>query len=149
MLTCTSPRKVMLVAHHLASQVLPPYSGKFSRHDFTLAQLFACLCAKELLKRSYRGAEAVLRDAEHWCRAIGMRKVPDHNTLCRAAAVLMGRGNADKVLDAGARCGGGGNAEKVPGAGAGGGGVDRARGLSLKPLAGDSSLFELRHVSRH
>jgi Transposase DDE domain len=95
--------------------------------------LFACLTAKELLKRSYRGAEAVLRDAEHWCRAIGMSKVPDHNTLCRAAAVLMGRCNADKVLDAVARWAA----------------VHRALGLSLKPLAGDSSLFELRHVSRH
>ena len=53
----------MLVAHHLASQVLPRYSGKFSRHDFTLAQLFACLCAKQVLSRSYRQAEATLKEA--------------------------------------------------------------------------------------
>src|SRR5205809_3657894 len=103
MLTCKSPRKVMLVAHHLASAVLPRYASKFSRHDFTLAQLFACLCAKELLKRSYREAESLLRDAEHWCRAIGMSKAPDHNTLCRAAAVLLGRCNIGKLLDAVAR----------------------------------------------
>src|SRR4029453_12407993 len=133
MLTCTSPRKVMLVAHHLASQVLPPYSGKFSRHDFTLAQLFACLCAKELLKRSYRQAEATLRDAEHWCHAIGMRKVPDHNTLCRAAALLLQRCRVNKLLDAMARWAA----------------MNRALGLSLKPLAGDSSLFEHHHVSAH
>jgi hypothetical protein len=76
MLTCKSPRKVMQVAHYLACQSLPSYSCKFSRHDFTLPQLFACLCVKELLKRSYRQAEAVLKDAEHWCHDIGMRKAP-------------------------------------------------------------------------
>ncbi|HTL29383.1 MAG TPA: transposase [Tepidisphaeraceae bacterium] len=133
MLTCKSPRKVMLVAHHLASQALPSYSCKFSRHDFTLSQLFACLCCKTLLKRSYREIEAVLRDSEHWCHAIGMKKVPDHNTLCRAAAILLKKCNTNKVLDAMARWAA----------------VHRALGLSIKPLAGDSSLFELHHVSRH
>ena len=76
----------MLVAHHLAGGTLPSYTCKFSRHDFTLPQLFACLVVKEHQRRSYRGAEALLLDAEHWCRAIGMSKVPDHNTLCNAAA---------------------------------------------------------------
>jgi len=64
MLTCKSPRKVMVVAHHLAKGVLPDYACKNSRKDFTLPQLFACLAVKELLKRSYREAEAVLRDAD-------------------------------------------------------------------------------------
>src|SRR5829696_3080048 len=99
MLTCKSPRKVMLVAHHLACQVLPRYACKYSRHDFTLPQLFACLCCKELLGRTYRGAEAVLRDADHWCRAIGMRKVPDHNTLCNATARLLKCRNVGSLLD--------------------------------------------------
>jgi hypothetical protein len=133
MLTCKSPRKVMLVAHHLASQALPDYTCKFSRHDFTLPQLFACLCCKALLKRSYREAEAVLRDSEHWCHAIGMRKVPDHNTLCRAAAVLLKTCRVNSLLDAVARWAA----------------LHRALGLSVKPLAGDSSLFERHHVSRH
>jgi len=53
----------MRVAYFLASQSLPTYSHKFSRHDFTLPQLFVCLVVKEQLKRSYRGAEAVLRDS--------------------------------------------------------------------------------------
>jgi len=123
----------MLVAHQLASQALPLYSCRFSRHDFTLPQLYACLCCKALLKRSYREVEAVLRDSEHWCRAIGMSKVPDHNTLCRAAAFLLKMCNVSKVLDAMAQWAA----------------VHRALGLSIKPLAGDSSLFELHHVSRH
>src|SRR5213592_2921998 len=103
MLTCKSPRKVMLVTHHLACQALPKYSSKFSRHDFTLPQLLACLAVKEHQGRSYRGAEALLRDAEHWCRAIGMSKVPDHNTLCRAASFLLNKCNVGKLLDAVAR----------------------------------------------
>jgi hypothetical protein len=123
----------MLVAHHLACQSLPDYTSKFSRHDFTLPQLLACLCAKELLKRSYRDAEALLRDSEHWCRAIGMNKVPDHNTLCRAAAVLLSRCRVNRLLDAVSRW------------------ADLARllGLSTKPLACDSSAYEPRHVSRY
>src|SRR5437867_2059176 len=133
MLTCKSPRKVMLVAHHLACAALPRYSGKFSRHDFTLPQLFACLVVKEVLGRSYRGAEAVLADTPHWCHAIGMSKVPDHNTLCRAAALLLGRCKVGRLLDA------------VAGWAA----VHRVLGLSVKPLGGDSTYFETRHVSRH
>jgi hypothetical protein len=78
----------MRVAFELARGVLPRYGSKFSRHDFTLAQLFACLVVKEHQRKSYREAELLLRDARHWCRDIGMRKVPDHNTLCRAFHTL-------------------------------------------------------------
>jgi Transposase DDE domain len=99
MLTCKSPRKVMRVAHQLACQTLPAYTSKFSRKDFTLPQLFACLVLREHQKKSYRGVEALLRDARHWCRAIGMRKVPDHNTLCRAFHALNFGRCAGRLLD--------------------------------------------------
>jgi hypothetical protein len=89
----------MWVAFYLAKQTLPKYSSKFSRRDFTLPQLFACLVVREHQKQTYRGVEALLRDAEHWCRDIGMKKVPDHNTLCRAFHALnLGR-RASKLLD--------------------------------------------------
>jgi hypothetical protein len=133
MLTCKSPRKVMLVAHHLACQCLPPYSSKFSRHDFTLRQLFACLVVREHQRQSYRGCEALLRDAEHWCRAIGMRRVPDHNTLCRAFGVLVTGRLMDKAPDVLARW------FSLAG-------VLR---LSRKPLSLDSTYFEPHHLSRH
>ena len=123
----------MLVAHRLACRVLPSYTSKFSRHDFTLPQLFACLCVKEMLKRSYREIEAVLWDSPEWCRAIGMTKPPDHNTLCRAAAMLLRRCRVGRLLDAAVRWAA--NA--------------RLLGLGRKPLAGDSSYFEPRHVSRY
>src|SRR5216110_1826674 len=99
MLTCKSPRKVMHAAFVLASQMLPRHSSRFSRQDFTLPQLFACLVVKEHQRKSFREAEMLLRDSPQWCRDIGMKKVPDHNTLCRAFHALhLGR-RASKLLD--------------------------------------------------
>ena len=99
MLTCKSPWKVMRAAFCLARYSLPDHTSKFSRKDFTLPQLFACLVLREHQKQSYRGVEAMLRDASHWCRGIGMKKVPDHNTLCRAFHALnLGRRQC-KLLD--------------------------------------------------
>src|SRR3954452_25349842 len=103
MLTCKSPRKVMRAAHALGCRCLRKRSSKFSRHDFTLPQLFACLVVREHQKKSDRGVEVLLRDAEHWGHAIGMRKVPDHNTLCRAFAVRITGRRANKMLDVLAR----------------------------------------------
>jgi IS5 family transposase len=130
MLTCKSPRKVMHAAFFLARDALPKYSSKFSRHDFTLPQLFACLIVKEHQRKSYRQAEALLRDSRPWCRDIGMKKFPDHNTLCRAF----------HALNLGRRCG------KL---------LDRltqwfaiARQLGSM-VAIDSSVYDTHHRSRH
>ena len=89
----------MRAAYLLAALYLPNYSDKFSRHDFTLPQLFACLVVKDLLKRSYRGAEAVLRDSQPWLDDIGMDHAPDHNTLCRAAKFLLKELKVNSLLD--------------------------------------------------
>lgn len=124
----------MRAAYHLACQSLPDYTSKFSRKDcFTLPQLFACLAVKELLKRSYRGAEALLRDCPEWLADIGLPHAPDHNTLQRAAAYLLRACRANRLLDTVARWAG----------------EARMLGLSLKPLAVDSTCFESHHVSRH
>jgi hypothetical protein len=64
MITTKSPRKVIRAAHRLATACLPQYSDRFSRHDFTLPQLFACLVIREHQKKSYRGVEAPLSVAE-------------------------------------------------------------------------------------
>ena len=89
----------MRVAFKLASDCLPKYRSKFSRKDFTLPQLFACLVLREHQKQTYRGTEALLRDSKRWCREIGMKKAPDHNTLWRAFGALnLGR-RCRKLLD--------------------------------------------------
>jgi hypothetical protein len=133
MLTSQSPREVMRMAHHLASRALPLYSCEFSRHDFTLPQLFACLVVKDQMKCSYRGVEILLHDGEHWCQDIGMSKVPDHNTLWRAANYLLRKCRVERMLDAMADWAA----------------ANRMLGLSVKPLALDSTYYESRHVSRH
>src|SRR2546428_7122335 len=99
MLTSKSPRKVMLLAWQLGKQVLPDHTSKFSRKDYTLPQLFACLVLREHQRKSYRGVEALLRDSRHWCKQIGMRRVPDHNTLCRAFHALLSDSRTARMMD--------------------------------------------------
>src|ERR1700677_5141050 len=96
--TCKSPRKMLAAAHALAQASLKRRS-KFSRKDFTDAQLFACLVLREHQKKSYRGLVALLEDVPEWCRDIGLTKVPDHNTLCRAFHRLIKPGVIETMLD--------------------------------------------------
>lgn len=79
----------MRVAYEAALKCLPERTHKFSRKDFTLPQLFACLVLREHQKKSYRGLEALLVDSPLWLSDIGLSRAPDHNTLCRAFAVIM------------------------------------------------------------
>jgi hypothetical protein len=123
----------MRAAHHLATQCLPDYRDLYSRHDFTLPQLFACLVIREHQKKSYRGVEALLRDCPDWLADIGMARAPDHNTLWRAFLYLVKPGLINTMLDLQAQLA---NERKL------------IKGR-LKPVALDSSMFESRHVSRH
>lgn len=119
----------MKLAHELASACLPGFSSKFSRHDFTLAQLFACLVVREHLRLSYRRTEAMLRDTD-WCARLGMERVPDHATLCRAFdQIVMPRvmGDAiDLIVDA----------------------MKRANATG-DTLAIDSTMYDTHHFTRH
>src|SRR5687768_212212 len=133
MQTSQSPRTVMRVAYHLARRLLPQHSCKFSRHDFTLAQLFACLVVREFFDLSYRRAEALLADSPAWLAEIGLAKPPDHNTLWRAFDALLKQHRCQRMLDLLAQL------------------FARARLLTLRrrPLAIDSTCFEQRHRSMH
>ena len=97
--TCKSPRKVLNAAYALATACVKEHQSKFSRKDFTGPQLFACLVLREHQKKSYRGLVALLEDCPHWCADIGLKKVPDHNTLCRAHRQLVKPGVVEKMLD--------------------------------------------------
>lgn len=123
----------MRAAYALALDALPAHACKFSRKDFTLPQLFACLAVREHQRKSYRGAEALLADSPDWLADCGMTRAPDHNTLCRAFGVIVTLRRANAMLDV--------TAARFAAAGL----LDWAR----KPLAGDSTHFESRHVSRH
>jgi nitrite reductase/ring-hydroxylating ferredoxin subunit len=97
--TCKSPRKVLNAAYALATACVKEHQSKYSRKDFTGPQLFACLVLREHQKKSYRGVVALLEDCPHWCADIGLKKVPDHNTLCRAHKILVKPGVGEKMLD--------------------------------------------------
>lgn len=90
---------VLNAAYGLAVAILKEHRSKFSRKDFTSPQLFACLVLREHQKKSYRGLVALLKDCPHWCADIGLKKVPDHNTLCRAHKELVKPGVVERMMD--------------------------------------------------
>jgi len=135
MVTCKSPRAVIRAAHDLGAQLFDEHAHRFSRKDFTLPQLFACLVLREHQKKSYRGTEALLRDCSDLRDAVGLSRAPDHNTLCRAFTHLVKPAKMNRALDltvAQAK------AQELQ--------ID---GDSIKPAVLDSTCFESRHVSRH
>src|SRR5580700_5412597 len=89
----------MLVAAHAMAEAFLQRRSKFSRKDFTDAQLFACLVLREHQNKSYRGLVALLEDSPQWCSDIGLKKVPDHNTLCRAFHRLVKNNVIERMLD--------------------------------------------------
>lgn len=125
----------MRVAHDLARRLLPEHSCKFSRHDFTLAQLFACLVVREFFGLSFRRAEALLADSPAWLADIGLAKAPDHNTLWRAFDALLVARRCRRMLDLLAEL------------------FAKAKLLTSprrrKPLAIDSTCYEQHHRSMH
>ncbi len=99
MITCKSPVAIMRAAHALGQQLFDEQSHKFSRKDFTLAQLFACLALREHQKKSYRGVEALLIDCSDLRDAVGLAGAPDHNTIWRAFEHLVKPGKVNRAMD--------------------------------------------------
>jgi hypothetical protein len=84
-----SPRSVAREGLGLARETLPAYSSKYSRKDYTQHQLFAILALKTFLKTDYRGVVAFLDDFAELRADLGLKKVPDHSTLCYAEQRLL------------------------------------------------------------
>lgn len=131
--TCRSTLELMRRAYELGRRVWPGFAGRFSRRDFTRAQLFACLAVREALRLSYRRAEAFLADVPGWLAEVGLARAPDHNTLWRAFGSLLKPRRVGRALD-------------LMAADAAG---ELRAGLRAKPLAIDSTCYEPRHRSRH
>jgi hypothetical protein len=71
---------------------LPPYSSRFSRRDFTQAQLFALLVLKQFLRTDYRGVVTLVAEWTELREALGLRrKVPHYSTLCYAERRVLGK----------------------------------------------------------
>ena len=84
-----SPLALARTALATAKIALLPYSSRFSRHDYTQHQHFALLSLREFLKVDYRGLEQILREWAELRDTLGLKKVPDHSTLQKAATRLL------------------------------------------------------------
>src|SRR5260221_2654627 len=71
------------VALEVATQVLPPYRTRFSKHQFTQPQLLAVLCLMRYEDWTFREAETRLREHQELRAALKLREVPDYTTLYR------------------------------------------------------------------
>src|SRR5260370_28882699 len=71
------------VALEVATQVLPPYRTRFSKHQFTQPQLLAVLCLMRYEDWTFREAETRLREHQEFRAALKLREVPDYTTLYR------------------------------------------------------------------
>ena len=127
-LTSKSPRKVALVALAVGTEALRPYAHRFAPKVFTQPQLFACLVLMVYEGWDYRAAEQHLRDLPALGQWLGLRKVPDHSTLHKAAQRFFGPAVTARLLACTVR--------RIMG---------RRRWVRLAAL--DSTGFESHHVS--
>jgi DDE family transposase len=131
--TTKSPRRVLQYAYLIGQLVLPDYSHRYSRHDFTQPQLFACLVVKEFLQLDYRKLAGLLQDAGELRVAIQLDKVPHFTTFQKAARRLLMNRHAQAYLDKTIHL------AQVQGR--------LSRHVSLAAL--DGTGLESRHVSQH
>jgi len=86
---CKSPRRVAVVAIAVGNRTLPAYGHRFSRHDYQLAQLFACLVLRKFFRTDYRGIIAILDDWPLGRELLGLTKTPHFTTLQKVERRLL------------------------------------------------------------
>lgn len=87
-----SPIALVREALAVGGQPLPLYASRFSRKDFTQAQLFAILVLQKFLKTDYRGITAPLQEWTDLRRALKLTKAPNYSTLWYAQQKLSKEG---------------------------------------------------------
>jgi hypothetical protein len=73
---------------------LPEYGSRFSRRDYTQAQLFALLVLRQFLRTDYRGVVTLVAEWAELRRALGLSKVPHYSTLAHASRRILADGEA-------------------------------------------------------
>ena len=68
---------------------LPAYGRRFSRRDYTQAQLFALLVLRQFLRTDYRGVVTLVTEWTELRRTIGLTKVPHFSTLAHASRRIL------------------------------------------------------------
>lgn len=83
------PIAVAKMALAAGRKALPDYSHPKSPHKYTQPQLFALLILKQLFKIDYRGVVLWVERWQELRKAIGLKRVPNFSTLCRAEQRLL------------------------------------------------------------
>ena len=94
-----SPVRLAREALKVAERALPRYSHRFSRRDFTQAQLFAILALRQFFKTDYRGIVRMLEDFSDLRKALGLKKVPHYSTLCYAQQRRLKKGLSGRLSE--------------------------------------------------
>lgn len=68
---------------------LPEYGSRYSRRDYTQAQLFALLVLRQFFRTDYRGVVALVAEWSELRQVLGLTKVPHYSTLAHAARRLL------------------------------------------------------------
>jgi len=68
--------KFTRICMHLATEHLPPYSSKFSKHIFTQPQLVTLYCLKLKLRATYRELINWLAEMPRVQEALGLKRLP-------------------------------------------------------------------------
>ena len=88
--TSKSPLTVARAAYFAGQKALPRYAHKYSRRDFTCAQLFAVLVLRKFFKLDYRGTIAYLAEWSELREALDFHdKLPNFTTPQKASATLL------------------------------------------------------------
>ena len=87
-----SPIAVAREALRVGRQSLPPYANKFSRRDYTLAQLFALLVLRKFFRTDYRGVVTIVGQWAELQEILGLTKIPNYSTLWHVEQKLLEKG---------------------------------------------------------
>ena len=98
-ITSKSPSHVAALAYEAGKKSLPKYAHKFSRKDFTCAQLFAILVLRKFFKQDYRGTTAFLLEWSDLREILELGDaVPHYTTLQKNNAKLLNDALLRKLL---------------------------------------------------
>jgi IS5 family transposase len=76
--------KLSKESQRLAKKVVPAYSSKFSKKTYTQDQHIAVLCIKTKITKKFYETEDVLINMPMVQEVLGLNKVPDYTTMCKA-----------------------------------------------------------------
>lgn len=89
-MTGKSPLAIARAAYEAGQQALPKYASKYSRRDYTCAQLFALLVIRKFYKLDYRGMIALVADFDRLRDLLELgEKVPHFTTPQKASEKLL------------------------------------------------------------